>query len=140
MFLFTGAIAAPTNCGPRRRRSGCRPSRARWLNAGIGIGGIIGGLLAGRSRPPTFELLYILDSATFVVFIAILLRLKDVGLRPPVPELGAPKAGYTRVLKDKVFVRMLALGSFLVVIGYSQLESGFPAFVTRDGGVSTRVL
>ena len=140
MFLWPAIHSLLVSIVSENQRSAVFSVHYATLNAGIGIGGITGGLLADVSRPGTFELLYILDSATFLVFIAILLRVKDVGLKPPVPEVGAPKAGYARVFKDKVFVRMLILGSFLVVVGYSQLESGFPAFVTREGGVSTRVL
>lgn len=142
MFLWPAIHSLLVSIVSEKQRSAVFSVHYATINAGIGIGGIVGGLVADVSRPSTFEWLYIADSATFIVFIAILWRLKDIGL-PLVASAGdesSPKVGYRQVIKDKVFVRMLALGSLLVVIGYSQLESGFPAFVTREGGVSTRVL
>ncbi len=111
------------------------------LNAGIGVGGIVGGLVADVARPGSFQVLYIIDAATFLVFAALLLRMSMIGGKAVHdPESPPAKVGYREVFKDKVFLRLLVFGSFLVVIGYSQLESGFPAFVTGRGEMSTTVL
>ncbi|MBA2725202.1 MAG: MFS transporter [Actinobacteria bacterium] len=112
------------------------------LNLGIGIGGIIGGLFADVSDPRTFELLYRLDAASWLIFAAVLLKMNDIGnkVERSAAEEAAASGGYRSVMKDRNFVRLFVLMALLVTIGYSQLESGFPAYATGKGGISTRAL
>jgi MFS family permease len=112
------------------------------LNAGLGLGGIVGGLLADTSRPGTFQLLYAVDAATFAIAAAVLATLPR-GAGGPVAatssQIGAPE-GWRTVLQDRT-MRWLCLLMLLVVsAGYAQLDSGFPAFATEIAGVSTRVI
>lgn len=109
------------------------------INAGIGIGGIVGGLIADISRPATFELLYLLDALTFLPFMFLIFRMKELGARverSPDDEPGS----YLSVVKDRLFMRLWLLMAFLVAIGYAQIESAFPAFAIGEGGIGTRGL
>lgn len=113
------------------------------INLGIGIGGLLGGIMVDTSDASTFELVYYLDALTFIPFIFMLLFfLRNVGgavrADPDTADLPAPT--YLSVLRDKRFLRVLMLMVLLVTIGYGQLESSFPAFTTRPGGISTRAL
>lgn len=113
------------------------------LNLGIGVGGILGGFLANVSNPETFETLYRLDAASWLVFAVVLLKMNDIGNRVQHSEKDKEEAagGYRAVIKDRNFMRLFVLMSILVTIGYSQLESGFPAYATSsNGGISTRAL
>lgn len=109
------------------------------INAGIGVGGILGGLIADIARPETFELLYLLDALTFLPFVFVLFRMKSMGERLERSPDEA-RGSYLAVLRDRVFLRIWALMAFLVAIGYAQVESAFPAFATGEGGLSTRGL
>lgn len=112
------------------------------LNLGIGLGGITGGILADTSDPRTFELLYTLDAASWLVFAVVLLKMRDIGNRversPADQHIG--DGGYRTVFRDRNFVRIFVLMTLLVTIGYAQLESGFPAYATGEGGISTTAL
>ncbi|MDQ3913951.1 MAG: MFS transporter [Actinomycetota bacterium] len=112
------------------------------LNLGIGIGGILGGLLADVSSPGTFELLYALDALSWLVFAGVLLKLSDIGNRVEHSDEDREVAagGYRSVVRDRNFVRLFVLMTLLVTVGYSQLESGFPAYATGRGGISTAAL
>lgn len=112
------------------------------LNLGIGIGGITGGLLANVSSPGTFELLYGLDALSWLVFAVVLLKMRDVGNRVERSDEDEEIAagGYRAVLRDRNFVRLFVTMTLLVTIGYAQLESGFPAYATGEGGISTAAL
>lgn len=112
------------------------------LNLGIGIGGITGGLLANVSSPGTFELLYSLDALSWLVFAIVLLKMRDIGNRVERSEEDQEIAagGYRHVLRDRNFVRLFLVMTLLVTIGYAQLESGFPAYATAEGGISTAAL
>lgn len=112
------------------------------LNLGIGIGGIAGGLLADVSSPGTFELLYGLDALSWLVFAVVLLKMNDVGNKVEHSDEDKQVAagGYRTVARDRNFVRLFVLMTVLVVVGYSQLESGFPAYATGRDGISTAAL
>ena len=115
------------------------------LNLGIGIGGIIGGLVANVDHPGTFQLLYLFDAFSWLFFGAVLLRMPGVGAKI---RLDAQKqesdevaaGGYRAVIKDRIYMRLIVIMSLLVTLGYAQLQSGFPAFATAEGGISTRAL
>jgi MFS family permease len=108
------------------------------LNAGLGVGGVLGGLLASISSPSSFELLYLVDAFTFVPFFILLLRSRDLGAKVDSDPEETLKVGYLAVLRDRVFLRVWALMALLAAIGYAQVESGFPAFAVDVGDVGTR--
>ncbi len=128
------------------------------LNLGIGIGGILGGLFVDVSRPATFMAIYLIDAATYLAPLTILLGpLRHVSGRVglPIPaadlvgerlgEVSAVEAtpiatGYRSIMRDKSLLTILALvfvGSF---VGYGQLNTGVPAFGRDVGGISTQTL
>jgi MFS family permease len=111
------------------------------LNAGLGVGGVIGGLFVDVQSPGTFQAIFLLDSLTFLIFAAGLLFMPDVGGRvTSTAEEDEPRVGYLKVLADKLFLRVFLLMTLVVTIGYGQLSSIFPAFVTGDGESTTRVV
>ena len=143
--LFWPSVhALVTTIVAKHQRSAVFSVHYAAINLGIGIGGLLGGFMVDTADASTFELVYYLDALTFVPFILMLLFfVKNVGGRaltdPDAPtDIAAPT--YVSVLRDKRFLRVLVLMTLLVTIGYGQLESSFPAFTTRPGGISTRAL
>ncbi len=111
------------------------------INLGIGLGGVIGGFLADVSRPATFQLLYVIDAASYVLVAAVLVTLRGAGNAVAKPDGSVGSAGGWRaVLADRTMLWTSALFLIVVIAGYAQVESGFPAFATEVSGVSTRVL
>lgn len=143
--LFWPAVHAfLTMIVEKHQRSAAFSVHYAAINLGIGIGGILGGFLVNTADASTFEFVYYMDALSFLPFIFILLfavKGRSAALQgdpdAPVDE-AAPS--YLSVLKDTRFVRILVLMTLLVTIGYGQLESAFPAFATRPGGISTRAL
>lgn len=110
------------------------------LNAGFGIGGIIGGLVVRIDAPRTFELVFALDALSFLVLAVFLMTLREVGLRYRSEDPEESPGSYRAVLRDRVFLRVWLLAVVLIIVGYSQLTSSFPAYATGEGGISTRAL
>jgi len=106
------------------------------INLGIGLGGLVGGLIATSSDPGSFTVLFVVDGATFLAMIFVL---------PLVPEPGAAVeldvepavGGYRRVTRDRVFLRLLGLNVVFIAAGYAVFEL-LPAFAKNHNGVSEK--
>ena len=109
------------------------------MNAGLGVGGLVGALLVDTARPRTFEVLYLLDSLTFLGFAAIVLSLpRSTGRTPAVPSLTF--GGWGEVLADRTLRRFVLTMLLLLTFGYAQLESGFAAYVVEVARLPAWVL
>lgn len=124
---------------PREKRQQLFGLQFMCLNLGLSIGGIVGGIVANVADPSTFVLLYVIDAATFVFYLAILVPMRGIGVghgpSDEDDERAPSSGGYRQVLRDKAAVR-LALGAvFLVTFGYGSLEVGLPVYITQVAGL-----
>ncbi|MEW1954328.1 MFS transporter [Terrabacter sp. NPDC080008] len=116
------------------------------LNLGIGIGGIVGGRFVDVTRPGTFEAIYLLDAASYLLPLAILLGpLRRAGGRVLHATHGATddagaRVSYLTLLRDRRLRALLALGAVAAVVSYPQLNVGMPAYARAEGQVSTEGL
>jgi predicted MFS family arabinose efflux permease len=104
-------------------------------NLGIGLGGLTGGLIATTSDPTSFTILFLIDAATFLGFIAVLPFVPDPEL-PPVEEGGRP-GRYRDVLRDRLLLGIVAVNVVFVSAGYAQIEL-LPVFAKNEAHVSER--
>jgi len=106
------------------------------MNLGLGLGGVIGGLIATTSDPASFTRLFLLDAATFLAFVAVLSTVKEPA---PVEDEHdeAAAGGYRAVLRDRNFVWLLALNVLFVAVGY-EVFALLPPFAKNYAGVSER--
>ncbi|MET0974324.1 MAG: MFS transporter [Leifsonia sp.] len=110
------------------------------VNLGIGVGGIIGGFFIDVDTPETFTTIFLIDAATSLIPVALLIGpLRHVRTQAE-PSEDEPTGGYREILRQPA-VRWLTLLTFLAVfIGYGQMEAGFPAYARQVSGVSTQVI
>ncbi len=59
---------------PADRRHATFAMQRVMMNLGIGVGALVGGLIADTDRPGTFLALFLLDAVTFVVYLGVVLR------------------------------------------------------------------
>jgi MFS family permease len=105
-------------------------------NLGIGLGGVVGGLIATTAHPRTYVVLFVIDALTFGAY---LLALSFVSAPPlPARPLDAPAGGYRRVLTHKTFVGYIVMNAALIGVGFSLLGDIFPAFAKNTAHVSER--
>lgn len=109
------------------------------INAGIGVGAVLGGLLVEKSDPGSFMVIFVIDAFTFLVYAAVLRFIVAADVRPE-QTLDLSVGAWRRVARDHAFMRVLVLSIVLITAGYAQLMSSFPAFATEQGGVSTGAL
>src|SRR5690348_5887282 len=70
------------------------------MNLGLGLGGVIGGLIASTSHPGSFTTLFLLDAATFLVFVGILSTIHEPQAREP-KQVDASTLGYRAVRSEE---------------------------------------
>lgn len=102
---------------PAARRHAAYAQQRVTMNLGIGLGGVAGGLIASVSHPSSFTLLFILDAATFLAYVAVLGLIHDPGVEAG--EHGDERASYGAVLRDRLFVGLWTLNFLFVAAGYS---------------------
>jgi MFS family permease len=114
------------------------------LNLGIGIGGLVGGRFVDVARPETFTAIYLVDAASYLFPLVILLwPLRHAHGRAAAPEAHDPAARattYLTLLRDRSLTPLLALSLVAAFVGYAQINSGLPAFARTFGEVSTEGL
>jgi predicted MFS family arabinose efflux permease len=119
---------------PQSRRHGAFALQRVTRNLGIGLGGVAGGLIATTANPTSFTVLFLLDAATFLVFVAMLPLVPEPEL--PVAEDDVLARGrYRDVLRHRVFLGLVVLNVLFVTAGYAQFEL-LPVFAKNEAGVS----
>jgi MFS family permease len=125
------------------QRSSVFSVRHATFNAGLGAGALIAAAVVDLARPGTFVALYLLDAASFLVFIPLLLTLPARAAEAsPSPAIATPRrtGGYRHVFGDRTFRRVWGLTALVVAASYGQYHTGFPAYAARPGGISAAAL
>ncbi len=120
---------------PADRRHAAYAQQRVTMNLGIGLGGLTGGLIAQVHDPRSFTVLFLVDAATFLAYVAVLSLVHDPGIAQD--ERSDESASYAAVLRDRVFVGLWALNFLFVAAGYS-LVNLVPAFARDHAHVSER--
>ena len=107
------------------------------MNLGIGLGAVIGGLIATTADPSSFTRLFLLDAATFLAFAGVLSSVREPVAGPEDEEQFAENVGYRAVLRNRNFVALLGLNVLFVSVGY-EVFALLPPFAKNYADVSER--
>src|SRR4029453_9906052 len=111
------------------------------VNLGIGIGGIIGGFYVDIDSPQTFTVIFLIDAASSLVPMALLLGpLRRVRTQAEPSDGASSSGGYREILRKPAVLWLTLLTFIAMFIGYGQMEAGFPAYARQVAEVSTRVI
>lgn len=115
------------------------------LNAGLGLGGLISSLLIDIGSIASFQRLYLIDAATYVVYIGILLAMpRGAGLPlaagEPDPANPAMQPSWGLVLRDRRLMAMVMVSIVAITCGYAQMETGMAAYVVDVAEIPPRTL
>jgi MFS family permease len=97
---------------------------------GLGIGAMVGGLIAAPGRPENFELLLVLDAATFLGF-AVLVR----GLPVAAETRKQATRGYAEALRDHRLWLLATVNLVMVSAGIAPMLVLLPAFARGQAHV-----
>jgi MFS family permease len=151
--LHPASTAMLTRLVPEARRERVYGFQFMLLNAGLGVGGVVSALIIHVDDPASFERLYFLDAASYLVYLAVLLSLpRGTGaLRRTAAEQAtgqtagqtaevSPPPGWGLVLRDRTLLRVVALSVLVITFGYAQFEAGFAAYAVDVAEVPARSL
>jgi predicted MFS family arabinose efflux permease len=105
------------------------------MNLGVGLGGVVGGLIATTSDPGSFTRMFLFDAATFLVFAAVLAFVPEPRLAEP--EEHEEPGSYRVVLRDRNLLALTGLNVLFVAVGY-EVFALLPPFAKNYAGVSER--
>jgi MFS family permease len=103
-------------------------------NAGFGLGGALGGLVAGFGLTG-FVALFLLNASTYLVYVGVLLT---VVREAPRPE--AASGGYRRVLGDRALVHLVVTNVVIIAVGWGVLPWVVPPYAKSELGVDAQLI
>ena len=80
-------------------------------NAGIGIGGALGGLVAAYGLTG-FVALFLVNAVTYMAYVCVL-----VAVVRSVPRPEQSRGGYRLVARDRTFVRLAVIDVAMIAVG-----------------------
>jgi MFS family permease len=141
--LHPASTAMLTRLVPEPQREKVYGVQFMLLNAGLGIGGVVSAMIIHVDDAASFERLYFLDAASYLVYVAVLLSLpRGTGAftRALADEVQGPTPGWGLVLRDRTLLRVVAISVLVITFGYAQFEAGFAAYAVDVAEVPARSL
>jgi len=122
---------------PPAAREGSYAVQRVTSNIGFGLGGLAAGLIVSTGDPSTFTLIFVLNAASYLLFLVALAFVREPKRTEPVDE-PTSAGGYAVVLRDRAFIGAIALAGLFAAFGIAQLNSMLPVYAASDVGVSER--
>jgi MFS family permease len=130
-----------TRVTPEEHRSKIFGLNFMMLNLGLGLGGLISSLIIQEGSLRSFQIMYWVDGATFLIYLGIILSLHGEGLDRYVPQAHEPQQGsYRDLFKIKPLMLLGSGGIILFTFGYGVIQAGVPIFATEFLGLSPKWL
>jgi MFS family permease len=125
-----------TRLTPTDRRHAAFAQQRVTMNLGAGLGGLVAGAIATTAHPWTFDALFFIDTATFLVFAAVLTRV-PAGQRVRGHE--EPRGRYADLVRDSAFMRFAALNVLFITAATFMFEL-LPPFAKNESDVSEQAV
>jgi MFS family permease len=109
------------------------------VNAGIGAGGVVAGLIVASGTIRSFQIIYLLNGATFFGYLCFLAFVPDARPAPKtLHEHG--RRGYRVVLGHRAFLGVLAANFVFVVVGYTLFGYTMPIYARHHAHVGSQAI
>jgi MFS family permease len=119
---------------PPTRRAAAYALQRLTMNVGVAIGGVVAGLIASVAHPGSFTILFLIDVATFVAYLAVLL------VRVPSPALHPDRAAgsWRLVARDRTMLSFSLLNAVFMASAIALMVELLPAFAKNVAHVDER--
>ena len=118
---------------PAPRRAPAYALQRLAMNIGVALGGVVAGLIASVRHPGSFTVLFVVDCATFVAYMAVLARVRS-------PQLHEERLGgsWVAVARDRVFTSFTVLNAAFMASAIALMVELLPAFAKNVTRVDER--
>jgi MFS family permease len=117
---------------PPDRRHTAFAQQRMTMNLGIALGGLVAGAIARTDRPGTFTCLFLLNTATFLVFVVVLRLLPNVRTGEDHQEPGR----YADVFRNHIFVAYVIVNVVFIGASIAVMSELLPPFAKNTAHVS----
>ena len=104
------------------------------VNAGIGLGSAIGGLVAGYGLSG-FVSLFLANAVTYLIYVFVLIAVVRKDVRPQPIE-----GGYRLVLRDRAFMHLALTNVAMIGVGWGVFTWLLPPYAGEQIGIPTRLI
>jgi MFS family permease len=118
---------------PDRRHRATAVSRVAG-NAGIGIGGALGGLVATTGLTG-FVALFLANAVSYLVYVCVLAAIVRDGVRPE-PIAG----GYRVLVRDRAFIHLACTNVAVIAVGWGVFTWLLPPYAKNVAGISAPLI
>jgi MFS family permease len=122
---------------PAERRPAAWGMQRVTMNLGIGLGALVGGLIATTENTTSFAVLFLGDAATFLVYLVVLFALV------PEPAHGGARGSrsgtYSDVLRHRAFLGLLGVNTLFIFAGFSGFEL-LPVYAKNEASVGEQAI
>ena len=122
-----------TGLAPPSARHSAFALQRLTMNLGVALGGLTGGLIARVAHPSSFTILFLLDACTFVGYAVV-----AAGLPSPQRDPEQAAGRYADVVRDRPFMRYVALNALFITIGMAVIVELLPPYAKNFAGVNER--
>jgi MFS family permease len=122
---------------PATARAGSYAVQRVTSSLGFGLGGLAAGLIVSTADPSTFTLIFVLNAASYLLFLVALAFVTEPERAERSGEASSI-GGYGLVLRDRAFIGAIVIGGVFAAFGVAQLNAMLPVYATSDAGVSAR--
>jgi MFS family permease len=103
-------------------------------NAGIGIGGALGGLVAAYGLTG-FVALFLVNAVTYLAYVCVLVAVVRDAPRPE-----RARGGYRLVLRDRAFLRLALIDVAMIAVGWGVFSWLVPPYARNEIGISAPLI
>src|SRR5580658_5182714 len=103
-------------------------------NAGIGIGGALGGLVAAHGLTG-FVTLFLANAVSYLVYVAVLAAVVRES-----PRQAPVRGGYRLMLRDRAFIHLAVADVAMIAVGWGVFSWLLPPFARNQIGLSTPLI
>ena len=139
--IWPSQMVILTRVTPEKDRSKIFGFNFMLLNLGLGIGGLLASLIIRENSLLSFQIMYWVDSATYLLYLFIILGLDTPHAGKYIAKEHEVKEGsYRELFARKDLTILTFAGVILLTFGYGPLQSGIPIYATQYLGLSPKWL
>jgi MFS family permease len=130
--IWPAQMVILTRVTPEEDRSKIFGFNFMLMNLGLGVGGLLSSVIIREDSLFSYQVMYLIDGSTYLLFLFIVLGLDTPHARRYVAKENEPQSGsYRELFKIRKLTYLSLAGIILLTFGYGPLQSGLPIYATQ---------